>query len=180
MVYSVEAKKRLPALWVQNSYELAERKELEYKGDQAPTGSDTNMTVRDRRIYWIVILSSLLIFLNQSRMIQYFIRSFLIVVSIGIIYGSAGTWITVAIIVLMPYLVIQSFEILIYTGKKLKISDDDLQIDRIERNMKPIFNFVFFVSYAISRFISIILYIWNFIEFYVYRIFIYCKRRRTD
>jgi len=179
LVYSVEAKKRLPALWVQNSYELAERKELEYKGDQAPTSSDTNMTVRDRRIYWIVILSSLIIFLNQSRMIQYFIRSFLIVVSIGIIYGSAGTWITVAIIVLMPYLVIQSFEILIFTGKKLKISDDDLQIDRIERNMQPIFNFFLTISNAMSHFFSIILHLLDIIEIYINRIFIYFKKRIT-
>lgn len=72
------------------------------------------------------MLAALISFVGESRAIQYFLSLLMVVVSMGIVYGDATVWITAAFIIFCPYLFIQSLGVLIFTGKKIKVSDDDL------------------------------------------------------
>jgi hypothetical protein len=84
-------------------------------------------------------LHALVVFITESRAIECFIQVFLVSVSIGIIYGSPKEWIAALIFILFPYLIIRSFEVLIYVGKYIKISDDDLQLQKIEASILRIY-----------------------------------------
>jgi hypothetical protein len=91
-----------------------------------------NTTARDRRVYWTVLVSALVIFVNESRAVQFFISVFLIFCSFGIVYGNAVDWTLAAVGILFPFLLIQSLQVLIFLGKKLNVSDDDLNLDAFE------------------------------------------------
>ena len=117
---SKRLRQRLPALWITDAIQRAEDK-LNLEADD-----HDDKSASDRRVEWAVMLSAFIAFFGESRAIQYFLSCLMVVVSIGIVYGDATAWTVAAFIILCPYLFIQSLGVLLFTGKKIKLSDDDL------------------------------------------------------
>ena len=97
---------------------------------------DDKKDARDRRIYWAVLVSALVIFTNNSRAIQFFLRSFLLIASFGIVYGSSTKWTLAAVGVLFPFLFIESHQIVVFLGRKIGVSDDDLNFHYFEKSFE--------------------------------------------
>ena len=102
-------------------------------------GSKEKKDARGRRAFWMIHLMALLIFFSESRAIECFIQVFLLVISIGVIYGNIRNWILIALIILVPYIFIQSLQVIIFIGKYFRISDDDIGLRSIEKNLSFVY-----------------------------------------
>lgn len=156
-VFSNELRKYLPNLLETDALESAILLEsFEQKESVAKSA-------RDRRVFWKVYIASMIIFARNSRAIQCFYQVFLLVVSIGIIYGDIRRWILAAVVVLFPYLLIQSLEVVILVGKKFRISDDDIGLRNIEKNL---YNFGYRCCYCCAR--KFFRAVWYYLKLFFY------------
>ena len=62
----------------------------------------------------------------MSRGIQFFISLFQYITSFGLMYGNIRFWILLSLIVLIPYIFVNSLDIVVFVGKWFQITDDDL------------------------------------------------------
>lgn len=134
-VYSKRVEKYLPELFYTDAiYEAIRNEESENKAAKGHTRTeDDKKDARDRRVYWAVLLSAFVIFVNNSRGIQFFLRTFLLIVSFGIIFGSPHDWTLAAVAVLFPFLLVESLQIVVFLGRMFKVSDDDLNLRYYEK-----------------------------------------------
>jgi hypothetical protein len=141
-VFSGELRKYLPKLLETDALERALL--LESFDQKEPVSK----SARDRRVFWMVYVASIIFFVSNSRAIQCFYQVFLLAVSFGIVFGNTRVWILVAIAVLFPYLLIQSLQIAILAGKRFRISDDDIGLRSIEKNL---YHFGYRLCYCRTR-----------------------------
>ena len=157
-VVSSRALERLPHLWVTNAIQVA--KERESEGRDFRPG---DMTPRDRRVYWSILLNALVIFVADSRAILYFYSTFFVIVASMIVYDDPEFWTWLALVILIPYLGIRSLEVLVYIGRYFQVNDDDLCLEALERSynrwypwfkrciMKPIKSHLQLISKALNK-----------------------------
>jgi hypothetical protein len=120
LVFSEECRRRLPPTFVDNALEISmERveKEMNKEGE--------TRSVRELKQYWVAYVKSYRIYFQLSRVIQYYISLFQYIVSYGLVYGNAKVWVLVSMIVLIPYIIISSLDVVVFIGKYFRMTDDD-------------------------------------------------------
>jgi len=122
LVFSKDCRGRLPPPFVDNALEISmERveKEMNKEGEKR--------SVRELKQYWVAYVKSYRIYLQLSRVIQYFISLFQYIVSYGLVYGNAKVWVLVSMIFLFPYIIVSSLDVVVFIGKCFQMTDDDFK-----------------------------------------------------
>ena len=79
--------------------------------------SGATRSASERKLYWTVYLKSFRIYFEMSRGIQFFISLFQYITSFGLTYGNIRFWILLSLIVLIPYIFVNSLDVVVFGGK---------------------------------------------------------------
>ena len=118
LVYSDECRERLPPIFVNNALEISQEREMNQSG--------ATRSASERKLYWTVYLKSFRIHFETSRGIQFIISPFQYITSFGLMYGNIRFWILLSLIVLIPYIFVNSLDVVVFVGKWFQITDDEL------------------------------------------------------
>jgi hypothetical protein len=88
--------------------------------------------LKESKINWMLNLKSYKICIEHSRAFQYFLNLFQFASSLGFMYGDPNFWVIMTIAVLLPYSIILCLDVVVFVGKKIGLTDDDLRIIGID------------------------------------------------